>query len=100
MAQSEDLPIFKASYDLLEQWTDLAKDLPKFFRYSIGQRMVDLCLDLLGNIYRANMKRDKAEPLTDLQICYRQLRAPWYRWMYVGRRGHRCRMVVVTKCFD
>lgn len=73
MAQSEDLPIFKASYDLLEQLTDLAKDLPKFFRYSIGQRMVDLCLDLLGNIYRANMKRDKAEPLTDLLICYRQL---------------------------
>ena len=73
MAQSEDLPIFKASYDLLEQLTDLAKDLPKFFRYSIGQRMVDLCLDLLGNIYRANMKRDKAEPLTDLLIDYRQL---------------------------
>ena len=73
MAQSEDLPIFKASYDLLEQLTDLAKDLPKFFRYSIGQRMVDLCLDMLGNIYRANMKRDKAEPLTDLLICYRQL---------------------------
>lgn len=69
MAQSEDLPIFKASYDLLEQLTDLAKDLPKFFRYSIGQRMVDLCLDLLGNIYRANMKRDKEEPLTDLLIC-------------------------------
>ncbi len=73
MAQSEDLPIFKASYDLLEQLTDLSKDLPKFFRYSIGQRMVDLCLDLLGNIYRANMKRDKAEPLTDLLIDYRQL---------------------------
>ena len=73
MAQSEDLPIFKASYDLLEQLTDLSKDLPKFFRYSIGQRMVDLCLDMLGNIYRANMKRDKAEPLTDLLICYRQL---------------------------
>ena len=73
MAQSEDLPIFKASYDLLEQLTSLAKDLPKFFRYSIGQRMVDLCLDMLANIYRANMKCDKAEPLTDLLICYRQL---------------------------
>lgn len=73
MAQSEDLPIFKASYDLLEQLTDLAKDLPKFFRYSVGQRMVDLCLDMLGNIYRANMKRDKEEPLTDLLIDYRQL---------------------------
>ena len=73
MAQSEELPIFKASYDLLEQLTDLSKDLPKFFRYSIGTRMVDLCLDMLGNIHRANMKRDKAEPLTDLLIDYRQL---------------------------
>lgn len=53
--RSEELTIYKAAYDLLEQQTDLAMNLPKFFRYSIGTRMVDLDLDLLGNIYRANM---------------------------------------------
>ena len=71
---SEELPIFKAAYDLLERLTDLAKDLPKFFRYSVGTRMVDLCLDMLGQIYRANMDKDhRTEAITDLLISYRQL---------------------------
>ncbi len=63
------MTIYKAAYDLLEQQTDLAMNLPKFFRYSIGTRMVDLDLDLLGNIYRANMsQKNRAEVLTDLLI--------------------------------
>ena len=68
------MPIFKDSYDLLERLTDLAKDLPKFFRYSIGTRMVDLCLDMIGRIYRANMSVEgRAGVITDLLIDYRQL---------------------------
>lgn len=74
MSLSEELPIYKASYDLLEQLVDLAKDLPKFFRYSIGTRMVDLCLDMLGLIYQANMdKASRPEALTALLISQRQL---------------------------
>ena len=72
--RSEQLDIYKSAYDLLERLTDLAKDLPKFFRYSIGTRMVDLNLDMLGLVYRANMSRDnRPRVLTDLQIDYRQL---------------------------
>lgn len=72
--RSEQLDIYKSAYDLLERLTDLAKDLPKFFRYSIGTRMVDLNLDMLGQIYRANMSRDdRQKALTDLLIDYRQL---------------------------
>lgn len=72
--RSEQLDIYKAAYDLLERLTDLAKDLPKFFRYSLGTRMVDLNLDMLGLVYRANMSReDRQKVLTDLLICYRQL---------------------------
>ncbi len=72
--RSEQLDIYKAAYDLLERLTDLAKDLPKFFRYSIGTRMVDLNLDILGLVYRANMsKENRQQTLTDLLIAYRQL---------------------------
>jgi len=74
MALSEELPVFKATYDLLERLIDLAKDLPKFFRYSVGTRMVDLCLDMLAQIYRANMSQnDRTQALTELLIAYRQL---------------------------
>lgn len=72
--RSEQLDIYKAAYDLLERLTDLAKDLPKFFRYSVGMRMVDLCLDMLGHVYRANMSREeRPKVLADLLISYRQL---------------------------
>lgn len=74
MAKAEDLPIFKAAYDLLERLIELSKELPKFFRYSLGSRMVDLSLDLLGLIYRANMSvADRQQTLTNLLIDYRQL---------------------------
>lgn len=72
--RSEQLDIYKAAYDLLERLTDLAKDLPKFFRYSIGTRMVDLNLEMLGHVYRANMSREeRPKVLTSLLIDYRQL---------------------------
>lgn len=74
MALSEELPIFKACYELLERLTDLAKDLPKFLRYTIGERMTGLCLDMLGLIYRANMSKEgRQSAITELLICYRQL---------------------------
>lgn len=74
MAQSEELPIFRSAYDLLEKLIDLQKDLPKLLRYDIGTRMVDLCLDVLGSVYRANISRQKrVDTLENLQVSYRQL---------------------------
>ena len=74
MARSEELPIYRASYDLLEKLVVLARDLPKFFRYSLGVRMVDLCLNILGLIYRANMdKAQRRQVIDELIISYRQL---------------------------
>ncbi len=74
MALSEELPIYKAGYDLLERVVDASKDLPKFYRYSLGSRMVELCLDILCQVYRANMKQsDREEALTDLLVSHKQL---------------------------
>ena len=72
--KSEDLTIYKDAYDMLERLTDLSRSLPQFYRYTVGTRMVDLCLDLLGLIYRANMSMaDRERVLTDLLIDYRQI---------------------------
>ena len=74
MALSEQLPIYKAAYDLLEKLIELSKELPKFYRYSLGVRMVDLNLDILGQIYRANMDMaNRQQALTEMLISYRQL---------------------------
>ena len=74
MALSEELPIYKSAYDLLEKMIELAKELPKFYRYTLGTRIVDLNLDMLGQIYRANMdKAVRKQALTELLISYRQV---------------------------
>ena len=74
MAQSEELPIFRAAYDMLEKLIELQKDLPKLLRYNVGERMVDHCLDVLGQVYRANMSREKrVAAIEELLISYRQL---------------------------
>ncbi|MBQ4386842.1 MAG: four helix bundle protein [Prevotella sp.] len=74
MAQSEELPIFRAAYDLLEKLIDLQKDLPKILRYNVATRMVDLCLDVLGYVYRANMSQQhRVENIENLLVSYRQL---------------------------
>ena len=74
MALSEELPIFRAGYDLLENCIDLAKDLPKMLRYSVGGRMIDTNLQLLTEIYRANLQDDKNAALTELLVCHRTLK--------------------------
>ena len=71
---SEDLPIFKSAYDLLERLIELTKEMPRMYRYSLGGRLTELCLDLLGLVYRANMSQEgRVGVLTDLLIDYRQL---------------------------
>lgn len=67
---SEELQIYKTTYDLLEMMVDLSRELPKFYRYNVGTRLVDLCLDMLALIYQANMDRDaRQQYLTQLLIC-------------------------------
>jgi len=81
---SEELPIFKAAYDTLEHLVDVSRQMPKGLRYTLGERLVNLCLDMLSQVYRANMDRShRAQSLTELlmdqrqvllllRVCYRQ----------------------------
>lgn len=73
MALSEELPIFRASYDLLEKNIGLTKDLPRMLRYSIGDRLIDTNLQLLTEVYRANLQLEKTQAITELLICHRTL---------------------------
>ena len=48
-------------------------DFPRFFRYSMGSRMVDLTLDMLSLIYKANSSYEKVGVLTEFLDRYRML---------------------------
>lgn len=54
MSLSEDLPIYHDSYQLLNKLIRQTQEFPRFFKYSLGSRMVDLNLEMLSLIYKAN----------------------------------------------
>ena len=73
MAHSEDLPIYKACFDLLNDVILLTNTFPKSFRYGVGARMVDLCLDMMTLIYTINGSRDKLPLIVEMSNAHRML---------------------------
>jgi len=66
MANHTELPIYKIAYDLLDVITDLAKNMPRDFKQSIGSKLRDECVDIVTLIFRANVSREKAPHLLKL----------------------------------
>ena len=66
MANHTDLPISKVAYDLLVVATDLAKNMPRDFKASIGKEIRDECVRLTVLIFHANVAGDKTPHLDKL----------------------------------
>lgn len=54
MAQYQHLPIYKTAYDLLQIVTRLSKGFSRDFKYSLGDKLRNECVDLVVHIFRAN----------------------------------------------
>ena len=64
MAQYKHLPIYKATYNLLEAITRVTRHYPKEFKFSLGQKLRDEAVELVVFIYKANgFRRDRAQYL-------------------------------------
>ena len=63
MAIAEELPVYKASYDLVLAIFNLAKNFKKEFKYTIGESVKNETIAVITNIYRANCTTEKAEYL-------------------------------------
>jgi hypothetical protein len=66
MAISEQLKIYRDAERLLQQQLMLMKKFERFYRYTLGERMINLNLDILEGITKANRKSDKEEALIDV----------------------------------
>lgn len=73
MAKSEELPIYRDTLDLLDRLLTMTKNFPRFFRFGMGQRMVDINLDLLALIYKANRSREKLPVISELMDRHHML---------------------------
>ena len=61
MAQYQHLPIYKTTYQLLEAVTRKTKDYPRDFKYSLGDKIRNECIELVVFIYRANSSKQRQE---------------------------------------
>lgn len=66
MALHTDLPIYKVAYDLLDAITDLARNMPRDFKQSIGGKLRDEAVEITVLIFRANCAQEKAQFLAEL----------------------------------
>jgi four helix bundle protein len=61
MAHYEHLPVFKQSYDLLLDVYVMSKNLPRDYRFTIGEELKRRVMDLMICIYHANSNRDEGK---------------------------------------
>lgn len=59
MAAYNDLPVYKAAYDLLLILFALTHNLSREYKYTLGEKLKNEITDLLTDIYRANRVWEK-----------------------------------------
>lgn len=60
MALYKSLPVYKAIYNLLLSVQRLMPNLPRDVRYTIGQSLTKLLMDMILLVYETNLSRDKS----------------------------------------
>ncbi len=63
MAQYDELPVYKATYDLLLAIFMFTREFKKEFKYTVGESLKKETIELLTLIYRANSRYDKNDVL-------------------------------------
>lgn len=61
MALYDELPVFKASYDLLLDIFRFTANFTREYKYTVGERLKNHTLDLISLVYKANTAKSKAE---------------------------------------
>jgi len=63
MLLTEELPIYKATYDLVLIIFKFTKNFNREYKYTIGESIKNETIEAITNIYRANSKREKKDIL-------------------------------------
>lgn len=54
MATYDNLPVYRASYDLLVELFRFTKDFSREYKYTLGESIKKEVIEMITNIYRAN----------------------------------------------
>ena len=63
MTTYDNLPVYKASYDLLIVIFQFSRNFTKEYKYTVGEKLKNETLEMIMNIYRANSRNNKKELL-------------------------------------
>jgi hypothetical protein len=74
MGLHNELPVYKASYDLLIGIFQFTKEFSKDYKYTVGESLKKETIELLTLIYRANSRKDKQEVLQEARECIEVVR--------------------------
>ncbi len=61
MATFDQLPVYKASYDLFVNIFEFSRNFNREYKYTLGEKLKNETLELITNIYRANSRKQKFE---------------------------------------
>jgi hypothetical protein len=65
MARHDELPVYKATYDMMLSVFRFVKDFSKEYKYSVGDTLKTETMALMTLIYRANVRTDKRAVLQE-----------------------------------
>jgi hypothetical protein len=65
MGLHQELPVYKACYDLLIEIFQFTKEFSKDYKYTVGESLKKETIELLTLIYRANSRKDKGDVLQE-----------------------------------
>jgi hypothetical protein len=63
MALYYELPVYKSCYDLLLIVFRLVKNFQKEYKYTIGEKLKNEAIEMIIQVFKANVARDKKEHL-------------------------------------
>jgi hypothetical protein len=63
MSTYDNLPVYKASYDLLVELFCFTKNFSREYKFTLGESIKNETIDMITNIYRANSTRDREETI-------------------------------------
>ncbi|HHB78400.1 MAG TPA: four helix bundle protein [Saprospiraceae bacterium] len=67
MALYDNLPVYKAAYDLFQDITMLRSKMKREYKFTLGERLLNETVELIINIYKANRSREKIKYIADAQ---------------------------------